>query len=338
MHARIRRVAVLAAAALAAVCAAGCTATDQPVRVSRPALGTIVTIEAYGPQPEQVARAVDDAFDAITSVERRLDAHTPGTAVSEINASPYVWHELPAEATEIISTIDRLGVTDAFSPTLLGVLSLYRFEAGGRVPSADEIGTAVRAARSFERDGDRVRFVPIDRGPTPGIDLGGAAKGFALDRARDVLRSSHAVTAAILSAGSTTLTLGDKPDGEPWRVGIEDARDPGRVIAQAAWHGDAALSTSGDYQRSFERDGVRYHHIIDPATGRPARGARTLSVAGRISGLESDILSTALFVRGPVRALEYARTHGLVVHLTTSEGRTLIAPAPRAAGIDLTSD
>jgi len=328
--------------------AAGCSRADEPVRVSREALGTVVTIEAWGEDRAAVEAAIGDAFASITDVEHQLDAYSPTSTVSIFNADPYQAHKLPADAVTILDAVEDLGVSDAFSPALLGVVRLYDFAGAKTVPTPVDLALALDAARTFSRAStETARFalqrLPGSRGEaradvTPGLDFGGAAKGLALDRARETLRASGAVTAAIVSAGSTTVTLGDKPDGEPWRVGVEDAREPGVAIATAEWGGDAALSTSGDYQQYFERGGVRSHHILDPATGEPARETRTLTVVGRISGLESDILSTALFVRGPDGALDYAAENGLGVHLTDSEGRTHLAPAPADSGITITEE
>ncbi|MHB1342580.1 MAG: FAD:protein FMN transferase [Coriobacteriia bacterium] len=325
--------------ALALLVPAGCSRADEPVRASREALGTVVTIEAWGENPGAVEAALEDAFAAIADVEHELDAYSATSTIAAVNAAPFEPHVLPASALAVLDAIGELGVAREFSPYLLGVVKLYGFGGAKHVPTYGELSAALMTASMPQRDGDRFSFAPISSSTAvPGLDFGGAAKGLALDRARDALHDNIAITAAIISAGSTTVTLGDKPDGEPWRVGIEDAREPGVAIAVAEWDGEAALSTSGDYQQYFESGGVRYHHILDPATGEPARTMRTLTVVGRISGLESDILSTALFVRGPEGALAYARERSLAVHLTDSEGRTHLAPAPADSGITLTGE
>jgi thiamine biosynthesis lipoprotein len=164
-----------------------------------------------------------------------------------------------------------------------------------------------------------------------GVDFGGAAKGLGLDRAAAALRGEAGVEAAIISAGSTTIAMGSKPDETPWKIGIEDPRDPETVIAVVESAGDVIVSTSGDYQRYFEDDGTRYHHILDPTSGMPAPGTRSLTVVGTTSGLDSDILSTALFVMGPERARAYAEREGLGLYVIDDEGRTLVTPGPDAS-------
>lgn len=322
---------------LLATALAGCNDATKPVRVSRQALGTSVTIEAFGADEEAVSASVAAAFDAIARVDAELDAYDPTSTVSAFNARPFEWHAIPASVVEILDTVDALGVGDAFSPALFGVVQLYDFGGEGHVPTAGELSAALLSASILERDGDRMRFAGISSSTAePGLDFGGAAKGLALDRAREALRANAAVTAALITAGSTTVTLGTKPDGEPWRIGVEDPRESGRVRAVASWTGDGALSTSGDYQQYFQRDGVWYHHILDPRTGRPVPGVRSLTVVGRISGLESDILSTALFVRGPVAAAVHAAENDLGLYLVDATGQAQLVPAPEAVGLDLT--
>lgn len=316
---------------------AGCSSAGKPVTESRPTLGTVVTIDAYGENADDVRLAVDAAFAAMSQVESELDAYSTTSTIAAFNAAPFEWHTLPAEAVEILDATDRLDVTGSFSPTLLGVVKLYDFGGEGHVPTAGELSAALQTASMPERDGDRMRFAGISSSTAmPGLDFGGAAKGLALDRAREALKASGAITGALVTAGSTTVTLGSKPDGKAWRVGVEDPRDATAVRVIAEWKGDGALSTSGDYQQYFERDGVWYHHILDPKTGTPARGTRSLTVVGRFSGLDSDILSTALFVQGPDAALAYAEEHGLGVYVIDSEGRTHLAPAPADSTISLT--
>ncbi len=321
--------------ALCLLAPAGCSRAAGPVRVSRQALGTVVTIDAYAGSDTAARAAIDGAFSAMAGVEAELDAYSTTSTVAALNADPFAWHGLPEGAITILDAVDRLDVSTSFSPYMLGVVKLYDFGGSGHVPAPGEISAALLAASMPERDAGRFRFAGLASSTAvPGLDFGGAAKGLALDAARDSLRASG-VSAALITAGSTTVTLGSKPDGTPWRIGVEDPRDPKVVRVVAEWTGDATLSTSGDYQQYFEVDGVRYHHILDPATGTPARGTRSLTVVGRVSGTESDILSTALFVQGPDAALAYAKAHGLGVFIVDDEGRTHLAPAPADSKITL---
>lgn len=131
------------------------------------------------------------------------------------------------------------------------------------------------------------------------INVGGIAKGWACERVVDILRDAG-VEHALVSAGGDTRLLGDRR-GQPWLVGIRDPDDASGVVTRLALV-DEAISTSGDYERYFDEDGVRYHHILDPATGRPTEGIRSVTVVGP-DGTITDALSTTLFVLGPERGM-----------------------------------
>ncbi|MHB1016571.1 MAG: FAD:protein FMN transferase [Coriobacteriia bacterium] len=343
----MRRIAV-ALLLIALVALPGCGPAG-PVVVSREALGTVVSVTAYGKDEVAVRSAIDDAFAVMAEIAAPLDAYDPASDLSAFNAQPYTLQPLPPWSANILDAVEELEVHDAFSPTLFAITRLYDFEGARTVPADADLELALLAARGFTRQsGDTAIFSRLLHadprlGPggalAPGLDLGGAAKGLALDAARESLRASDAVTAALISSGSSSVTLGTKPDGNVWRIGVEDPRDLERVIAVFSFEGDGALSTSGDYQRYFETGGVRYHHILDPDTGRPARGVRSLTVAGTsLSGLHSDILSTALFVRGPELATRYAAEQGVALVVVDDEGRTLVVPAPEGSGLSVAEE
>ena len=287
----------------------GCARSPEPLRDGRQALGTIVSITAWPAENarEESLAAIDSAYSAMGAVEGVLNVHDPDSAIAALPAGS---EDLPAEASAIISAVERLGVERYFSPYLFEVVALYDFEGEGRVPAKDELRAAL----------DKPRY-----------DFGGAAKGLALDEAAAVLARSRAIEAALVTAGSTTLTTGEKPDGSPWRIGVEHPRDPAQTIAAITARGAISVSTSGDYQRYFVRNDIRYHHILDPETGLPAQGLRSLTVVGEIPGLDSDILSTALFVMGREAATAYAREHGLGLVLVTDQGETLVVDGPTEA-------
>ncbi len=298
-------------AALLALTTTGCASASKPTLDARNALGTVVSVTAYPAEgvedAETLRPAIDAAYGRMFEVERALDVHDPDSAIARHNAEG---GSIPQEAQVILAAIERLGVGEYFSPHLLDVVALYDFEGERNVPSPDEL-TAALASRRY--------------------DFGGAAKGLALDQAAAELSASPDVQAALVTAGSTTITLGGKPDGSHWRIGIEDPRDPESTFASIETRGNLTVSTSGDYQRYFERDGVRYHHILDPATGLPASGLRSLTVVGEISALDSDILSTALFVMGPEAAEDYARSHGLGLVMVTSDDQVIVIEGPTGA-------
>ncbi len=157
-----------------------------------------------------------------------------------------------------------------------------------------------------------------------GIDLGGIAKGYAIDAGLEALRRSR-VKSAMITAGSTTAVYGAKPDGSSWRIGIENPRKPDEMIAVVTL-AKGTVSTSGDYQNYFIRNGVRYHHILDPSTGRPVTGTMSASVIGDIDATRSDLLSTAVFVMGFEKAKRFVKKDGrLGIIFVTPDGHVRTA-------------
>jgi thiamine biosynthesis lipoprotein len=311
------------------------------VSESREALGTTVSIEIFtGSADVEAAKAdIERAFGAVSAIDQALNPYSADTPIARFNANPYVPQQLPEAAVQILDRVAALEVTSTFSPAIYGVTNLYRFGDGGSVPTTEATAKELGFARNFRVGPTGIASFaqPIypgtrrfSEGLHPGLDFGGASKGLAMDRAASVLRGQ----AVLLTCGSSTLAIGTKPDGKPWRVGIEDPREVGKVIAIVSAENTLSVSTSGDYQTYFEKDGIRYHHILDPATGRPARGLRSLTVFGRMSGVDADILSTALFVMGKDDALDYAKEHGVGIYLVDDKG-TPASWAPRNAGVIL---
>jgi thiamine biosynthesis lipoprotein len=199
----------------------------------------------------------------------------------------------------------------AFDMTIKPVLDLYGFGGGThRVPRGTELQLAlshvgISGLRAVAA-GIRKTDASIE------VAVGGVAKGYAIDRAVQVLRE-HGIESAIVNAGGDLYCLGTNAE-RPWQVGIRDPGDPDGVVAIVEIS-DAAVATSGDYERFFESDGVRYHHIINPRTGLPARHLRSATVVAP-SAEEADAFATAVFVLGADRGLATAdreRLHALVV-------------------------
>jgi thiamine biosynthesis lipoprotein len=199
----------------------------------------------------------------------------------------------------IARAIDFSRLSDgAFDITFASVGHLYDYRRGIQ-PSVDELarGRCAIGYRNLILDPQActIRFAR----PGVRIDLGGFAKGLAVDDGAAILQS-RGIRNAIVTAGGDSHVLGDRR-GRPWTIGIRDPRNAGAMVAVLPLE-DVALSTSGDYERYFERDGVRYHHLIDPATGRSPSGVRSVTVVAP-DGLTSEALSKSVFVMGVDRGL-----------------------------------
>jgi thiamine biosynthesis lipoprotein len=201
----------------------------------------------------------------------------------------------------------------AFDMTLGRLKSLWGIETEKpRVPSPEEIRRALDGTGpgTLQLEGRRVK----KRRPDIAVDLGGIAKGYAVDRAVEVLRAAG-IESASVNAGGDIRLLGARPDGRPWRIGIQHPRDPEKILATVSLN-KGAVVTSGDYERYFMAGGVRYHHLFDPHTGYPGRLSRSVTVVAPTAAL-ADALATAAFILGPQDGLEllagYPGVEGLIV-------------------------
>ena len=157
------------------------------------------------------------------------------------------------------------------------------------------------------------------------LDLGAVGKGLALTELLGLLERESRITGAVISVGGSVLTYGSKPDGSSWRVGIPDPADTSSNVGILSLEGQWCVSTSGDYERYAEVDGVRYHHILDPATGYPAdSGVRSVTVLTR-EGLIGDGLSTACFILGPRKGMELAGKYGAEVLFVLEDGKIVMS-------------
>ncbi len=176
-----------------------------------------------------------------------------------------------------------------------------------KLPTELELGNAL-VATGFEKVNvsDGKIYLPEDIN----LDLGAVGKGIACDKVYAFLEEKEAVTGAVISIGGSILTYGEKPDGSSWKVAIQHPREEGESIAVLQLMGNWCVSTSGDYERYVERDGIRYHHILDPKTGYPAdSGLISVTIVSE-SGILSDALSTACFILGMDAGLSLAKNFG----------------------------
>ena len=192
----------------------------------------------------------------------------------------------------------------AYDPTVYPLMRAWGFTDGNyRVPADAELDALLQTTGWTEVSVDGTT-ASLPEGFA--LDLGGIGKGYAAGRCKEILKA-HGVTSALLSLGGNVSALGSKPDGTAWTVAIENP-DGGAYLGTVQIT-DQCVVTSGGYQRYFEQDGVRYWHILDPETGKPARsGMKSVTIVSADDAL-ADALSTALFVMGPERAADFWRVH-----------------------------
>lgn len=259
-------------------------------------MGTTIHVELHGTD----ARAAEGAIEAVLAEMHRIDAAmSPYKATSELSRlnCEAALRPVPvsAEMFDLLTRaveFSRLS-SGAFDVTYAAAGHLYDYRE--RIRPSEQQLAAAREAIGYQhlvldRAARTVRFTH----PGTRIDLGGFAKGHAVNSAAAILRRQGVKHAAV-AAGGDSRVLGDRC-GRPWTVGVRDPRRLGQVVAVLPLE-DAAVSTSGDYERFFEVDGERCHHVIDPRTGRSASGVHSVTVIGP-DGLATEALSKILFVLG----------------------------------------
>jgi thiamine biosynthesis lipoprotein len=286
---------------------------DEEVRRSQLLMGTVVEIMAVGQDAGRVESAVDAAFTEMTRLEQLLSSYQPDSEISRVSQDGTDF-DISRETAEVLA----LGLDvarrshGAFDMTLGRLKSLWGFDTDHpALPDESLIpGTLVGIGPNDLKLTDRhVKKC----NPQLKLDLGGIAKGYAVDRAVAVLRQ-HGIESAAINAGGDIYLLGRKGN-RPWRIGIQHPRQKGAVL-ETVQVSNRAVVTSGDYERFFEQDGQRYHHIFDPGNGFPARGCQSVTVIADSVAL-GDALATAAFVMGPQAGLQllsrYPGTEGLIV-------------------------
>lgn len=268
------------------------------------AMNTYITMTAYG---EAAQEALDGAKSRIGELEARLsvtDARSELYAVNHSGGKTVAVSEDTAAVTAFaLDMAKRTG--GALDPTIYPVLRAWGFTTDiHRIPEPSEIDELLRLA-GYEQVTAAGREITLPDGMQ--LDLGAVAKGYAGDEVCAYLRK-QGVSSAIISLGGNVQTIGTKPDGSLWRVGLQAPDQNAHIgVLETA---DCAVITSGSYQNYFTGpDGKRYHHIMDPATGYPAnRGLLSATVVGK-EGKLCDALSTALFVMGSEQAASYWRAN-----------------------------
>jgi len=264
-------------------------------------------IEAYGRDADALPRIVDEAFDEVDRIDRLMSHYKANSPLSRVNREA-AQHPVAVEPELFDFIVDAMRYHrdsgGAFDITVGPLMRAWGFFQGeGRVPSENELAAARRHV-----GGAHVMLNPISK--TIGfdesgveLDLGGIAKGYAVDRVVALLRRRQIAAALISAGGSTIYALGAPPGADGWEVELQDPIDP-RKIAFAIELKDRALSVAGSSEKAFEAGGVRYSHIMDPRTGRPVQGVLSVAVLTS-SGTAGDALDNAFFVLGPERSRGY---------------------------------
>jgi len=271
------------------------------LRAERRLMGTVFQARVVAADVAAACAAIDAAFDEVARQEARFSEYRDSSDVSAINRAAGVGPvAVDGETFSLLRRAVWASATThgAFDPTFAACGRLWSIREQ-RVPDATELAACLEHVGYQRLVLDASRSTAWLPDASMRIGLGGIAKGYGVDRAAETLRA-RGLTRFVVDGGGDLRVEGTDIDG-PWRVQIAHPREPGRVVETVDLD-RGAIVTSGGYQRYFERDGVRYHHILDPATGQPAARAVAVTVIAP-NATDADALATGLFVLGPERGL-----------------------------------
>lgn len=276
----------------------------QPVSQEIFAMDTYMTVTAYG---DNAQKGVTDAVAEIQRLDNLLSIGKEDSEISKLNKSGSAALS-DDTAVMVAKALDLYKSTGgAFDITVLPLMELWGFTTQEYyVPTEDEIQSTLQRVGADKLTWDESTQT-LTLGDKQEIDLGGIAKGFTSSRIMEIFKQDG-VTCGMVSLGGNVHLLGTKQDGSAWRVGIQDPDNTDDMLGVLQAN-DCAVITSGAYERNFEKDGVTYHHIIDPATGKPSNSGLTSVTIVSKDGTLADGLSTSLFVMGKDKAIAYWKQH-----------------------------
>ncbi len=277
------------------------------------AMDTNVTVTVYGGDSSAVA---DGCLELLYNLEAEFSVTASGSKLYRLNQGDTVKDEGHFYTVCGLANEINLLTDGAYDPCVYPIVKLWGFTTGEyKVPDKDELSAALKLVKesdiSFTENG-----ISISGGGM--ADLGGIAKGYAAEVLKSYIKESGAES-AVISLGGNILTVGVKPDGTRWNIGISSPKNNGKLLGTLKVE-ECAVVTSGSYLRNFEQDGKIYHHIIDPASGMPAdNGLVSVTVVADDSAL-ADGLSTAFFVMGIEKSMALAKEVGAeTIFVTESE-------------------
>ena len=277
-------------------------------------MGTVAQLKVGAANEQEAAELLAAAMDELRRIESLATVHSSHSQLMRLNHSAGGNLHSPAELVPVDEDLNWIllhslsvfrASEGAFNPMAGSVVRAWGFPDSAALPSPEKLAVAVGlvgGSEDLRRDAQRGAWALVRPGVE--LDLGGIAKGYAVDRAAEIL--AEGATGCLVNAGGDLAVRGTRPDGEGWLIGVQDPRDPSQLFLKLRLSGKKAVATSGDYQRYIEVDGVRYHHLIDPRTGWPAREVRSVTVIAPTCH-RADAWATAAFVLGPEEGLRHLR-------------------------------
>lgn len=329
--------AALLAAALAVACQsppASSSASAHLVERSRVTMGSSLTLRAWTANEAEALAAFEAVFDEFDRLDALMSVWKEGSDIVRLNQAaghgPVPVHEdVRAVLQAAIQVGDWTG--GKFDVTFAALADTWKFDhdQDNRIPTDADIAARLPLVDYKSLVIDNVAGTAWLRKAGMRVHVGGIGKGFAVDRGVRILRG-RGLTDFMIQSGGDLYASGRRGE-RPWRVAIRDPRGPEESAFATLDVSDAAVSTSGDYERFFIADGRRYHHILDPDTGRPAMLSRSVTVIASRS-LQADALSTGIFVAGHHEGMKLLeRLEGVQAVVVTGSNDVLVTPGLRGS-------
>ncbi len=316
----------------------GCSMQVRTLKKVDTAMGTMVSQTLYVEgEGEELQKEILSCIDELE--QEVLSWRLSGTEIYHINENAGNENGVEASGELIEMLLACLEVSDAsggaFDITIGDVVLLWDIDGwagaedttGFPLPKESEIQAALRDTGYEKISVEDGKVVLPEKFR---LDMGAVGKGIALDEIRELLEQKENVKGAVISVGGSILTYGSKPDGSAWNVGVVNPLNPSENVGILKLTGQWCVSTSGDYERYVEVEGERYHHILNPDTGKPAdSGVRGITILTK-DGLYSDALSTACFVLGVQKGLELAERFQAEVLFVLENGEMVMSDGMKA--------
>ncbi|PIV39015.1 MAG: thiamine biosynthesis protein ApbE [Candidatus Omnitrophica bacterium CG02_land_8_20_14_3_00__42_8] len=298
------------------------------VKETRILMDTFCEISCYGDSKDKSIAAIGAAFKEMERIEKVFSKFNKNSEVSNINRLAGL--EKVAASEEVFKLTEKSvyysRISDgAFDITVAPLMEIWGFVRRHKsIPDKETIENALEGVgyKNIELDPKKLSVKFLNKKTK--IDFGGIAKGYAVDRAKDVL-VSRGIKNGLVNLGGNIFALGSAPGNKAWKIGVEDPRNKGKLLRSFELT-NRAISTSGNYERFFEIGGKRYSHIINPLTGEPCQGIISVTVAAD-SAEQADGLSTAIFVMGEEKGLNLAKSiKGIKVLILKEDGKIISYP------------
>src|SRR6058998_3910780 len=288
-------------------------------------MGTLVEITAVAPSDASAQASLTAGFQEFRRLENLLSTWIETSELSRVNqAAGLKPVSVSAETFDLLRrALEVAEYTEGgFNIAIGPAVRLWNIPEAPRIPTAMELDIAAQYVdyRRIHLDPAR-RTVFLEKSGMR-VDIGGIGKGFAAEKAAAVMRENGATGGLVAVAGDFRV-FGRRADGTAWPLGIQHPREPGKVLAMLDVT-DEAVSTSGDYERYFLKDGVRYHHILDPQTLQPARLCQSVTIIAP-DATTADALATGVFVMGPARGMALVERLGLGAVIVDAQGLVIVS-------------